>query len=144
MVKDFLKRQLLSVEPQDKVSDAAQLMEKENVGCVLVLDHQKPRGIITDRDIVVRCVAKNINTDDCRVQDVMTDSLTTVRDTDDLLDCIEAMKKAGVRRIPVVNEEGNGIGLISLRDILSKLSREFSEVIQATTPAIPGAEKLAA
>jgi CBS domain-containing protein len=135
MLKDVLNPRLVTAEPDAKVSDIARLMAQEDVGCVLVLDNDKPRGILTDRDIVVRCLAKNIDVDDCTVENVMTESLETVKETDGIFDCIETMKGAAVRRIPVVNEQGHAVGIVSFGDLLAIIGKELSELTVHTTPA---------
>jgi len=134
MLKDIVERKLVTIEPDAKVADAAKLMEKENVGSVLILDNGKPRGLLTDRDIVVRCIAKNVDVDDCSVENVMTESLHTVKEVDGIFDCIKAMREAGVRRIPVVDNKGHAVGIISFGDLLAVLGKEIYEVTQTTTP----------
>ena len=135
MLKDLMRRRLVATEPDTTVAEAAKIMEREDIGCVVILeDDDKPRGIITDRDIVTRCIAKNIDVDDCTVENVMTESLQTVKETDDIMDCIQAMHRAGVRRIPVVDEQGRAVGLFSSGDMLSFLSNEFTTLSEATTP----------
>ncbi len=136
MLKEVINRKLVTVEPDTNISEVAKLMSKEDVGCVLVLDNNRPRGIITDRDIVLRCIAKNIDVDDCTVENVMTESLQTVKETDGIFDCIETMRGAGVRRIPVVNDRNQAIGIISFGDLLSVLSHEFHELTASTTPGL--------
>jgi CBS domain-containing protein len=143
MLKDIVNQKLITAEPDAKVSEVAKLMADEDVGCVLILDNDKPRGLITDRDIVTRCLAKNIDVDDCTVENVMTESLATVKETDGIFDCIETMKEAEVRRIPVVDENGKVTGIISFGDLLAVLSKELSELTSETTPASEFEEKAA-
>lgn len=143
MLRDIIKNRLITCEPDTSVSDVAKLMDREDVGCVLVLDNDEPRGLITDRDIVVRCLAKNIDVDDCTVENVMTESLQTVKDTDGFFDCIETMKQAGVRRIPVVDQNGKAIGIISFGDLLAVLSKELGELTATTTPSYEEEAKVA-
>jgi CBS domain-containing protein len=133
MLKDVINRRLVSIEPDAKVTDAARLMSERDVGSVIVLTNGKPRGIITDRDIVVRCLAENIDVEDCTVEQVMTESIETVTETEGLFDCIRKMRKAQVRRIPVVDQSGLAIGVVSFGDILALLSKEFSEITSTTT-----------
>lgn len=145
MLREILKQnKLVTVDPDTSITDVAKVMAKQDVGCVLILDNNKPRGLITDRDIVLRCIAKNIDVDDCTVENVMTESLFTVKETDGIFDCIEAMKGAGVRRIPVVNDRGYVVGLISFGDLLAILSQELSELTAQTTPASEFEERRAA
>jgi CBS domain-containing protein len=133
MLKDIMTERLVTVEPDAKVSEAARRMEREDVGCVLVLDNGKPRGILTDRDVVVRCVAKNVDVDDCTVENIMTESLHTVNENDGIFDCIETMKGAGVRRIPVVDQKGHAVGIITFGDLMAILGREFAELSKVPT-----------
>lgn len=144
MLKDIVDRRLVSISPDSKVAEAAQLMANEDVGCVVVLENNKPRGLLTDRDVVVRCIAKNVDVDDCTVENVMTESLSTVKESDGIFDCIEKMQTAGVRRMPVVNEQGEAVGIISFGDILALLGKEFYQLTLGTTPAAETEEKIAA
>lgn len=145
MLKDILVNQsLVTVEPDAKVSEAARLMADKDVGAILVLTNGKPRGIITDRDIVVRCLAGNLDVSDTTVENVMTESLATCKETDGLFDCIRQMNSAGVRRIPVVNASGKAIGIVSFGDIAKFLSKELELLTSHTTPEKAGVGKKAA
>ncbi|MCM2277493.1 MAG: CBS domain-containing protein [Oligoflexia bacterium] len=137
MLKEILRNQsLVTCEPDAKVSEVSRLMADRNVGSVLCLsDDGKPRGILTDRDIVVRCLAKNIDVNDCTVENVMSESLEVCQDTDGVFDCIRKMEMAGVRRIPVIDDSGKAVGIISFGDLLKMLSKEFSTLIHHTTTA---------
>ena len=140
MLRDLLKEQgpVVTVEPDAKVAEVCRLMEQKNVGTVLVLTGGKPRGILTDRDIVIRCLAKNIDVDDCTVENIMTESIETCRDDEGVFDCIEKMRKAGVRRIPVVGRsDGKVIGVVSFGDFVRILAKELNVLVERTT-AEPG------
>lgn len=139
MLKDILKREgieqeLISMEPHQTVADAARLMKEKNVGTVLVLTEGKPRGILTDRDIVLRCIAENVDVTDCTVENVMTESLETCKETDGLFDCIQQMRKAGVRRIPIVDDKGKAVGILSFVDIARILGKELNALVEGVTP----------
>lgn len=135
MLRDILEEQeLVTCEPDAKVAEVAKLMADRNVGAVLVLTHDKPRGIITDRDITVRCVAKNLDVNDTTVEQVLTESLETVEETAGFFDCIRKMREARVRRMPVVNDEGRAMGIISFGDLLGILSKELVALTSSTTP----------
>lgn len=136
MLREILGDQkLVHCLPDAKVSEAAQLMADNNVGDILVLSNGKPRGILTDRDIVIRCVAANLDVNDTTVENVMTESLTTAHQDEGIFDCIRKMDKAKVRRIPVVNNAGDAIGIISFGDLLKVLAKEFVALVAHTTPA---------
>ena len=135
MLRDILNNQhLVTCEPDAKVTDVAKLMADNDIGAVMVLTDEKPRGIVTDRDIVLRCVAQNTDVDDTTVEQVMTESVATCHENDGIFDCIMKMKQAKVRRIPVVDDSGKAVGIISFGDLLAVLSKEFVELTQTTTP----------
>jgi CBS domain-containing protein len=118
-------------------------MAEKNVGAILVISEGKPLGIITDRDIVVRCVAENLDCDDTTVENVLTESIHVAKDTDGLFEVIRKMRTARVRRIPVVDGNGSAIGIISFGDIVGLLSRELVEVSIGATPEKNFEEKAA-
>lgn len=135
MLRDILNRRLVTVSPDAKVIEAARLMEEANVGSVLVLDNDKPRGILTDRDIVVRCIAQNVDVTDCTVENILSESLVVCHETDGIFDCIRRMREAKVRRMPVLNDQGKVVGIVSFGDLMAMLGREMGELTQGTTPA---------
>ncbi|MEO5968953.1 MAG: CBS domain-containing protein [Bdellovibrionia bacterium] len=135
MLKNIISNKLVSCEPGTNLLEVSKLMARENVGCVLVLQDNKPKGLVTDRDIVIQCVADGHVSENCMVDDVMSTDLQTVMDTDGIFDCIQAMKTSEVRRLPVVDSDGNAVGIVSFGDLLSMLSRELSELTSTTTPS---------
>ena len=145
MLKNILEGQsLIHCPPDAKITDVAKVMKDKNVGATLVLSNGKPRGILTDRDIVVRCIAENLDTDDCTVEQVMTESLETVSVNDGIFDCIQKMDAAHVRRIPVVDEKGNAVGILSYGDLSRILAKELATLNRQTTPDKKDSKKLAA
>ncbi len=135
MLKNLINFNLVSTEPNATLFEVAQLMKQHNVGSVVVIENQRPIGIITDRDIVVRCIADQVQLKDWAIRDVMTRSPRTVKETDGLFDCIQVMRDGEFRRLPVVNAQGRCVGIISFGDILAVLSKEFSTLTEATTSA---------
>lgn len=134
MLKNIIRFELYSVKPEDGIQEVVRIMKDQNVGSVLVCDEkQKPLGILTDRDLVIRCMGEHKDSDQCKARDLMTSSPRTVKDDDGLYDCINAMHDAGVRRIPVVDQQGKAVGIISFGDILKILSKEFNILVGSTT-----------
>ena len=111
------------VTPEATVREAAQLMKREDVGIVPVVEMQAGKrlvGLVTDRDIAIRCVAGGKD-GSCRVRDVMsTDDLATCSSNDDVEDVMDAMRTEKVRRIPIVDERGSLVGIVSQADVLTK------------------------
>jgi len=104
-------------------------MEKHNVGCIVVTGTQeKPLGIITERDLVMRVLAKNIQPSSLTAKEVMTSPLITVDPDEKLSDVARRMSRLNVRRLGVMYK-GNLVGLISSKDVLN-VTPELLEIIQ--------------
>ncbi|AKT41208.1 CBS domain-containing protein [Chondromyces crocatus] len=131
-VGEFCNRRVVTIGKTDKVLEAARRMRAHHVGSLVVVDEVdglKPIGIVTDRDIVVEVVAlASAYLESIQVGDLVTEPLTTARENESLLDTIRRMRHAGIRRIPVVNEEGAILGIIAFDDLLGFLSDELSEL----------------
>lgn len=137
-VQSMMIRNVISVGPRDPLSKAAQLMREENVGCVLVLDERrKPVGILTDRDLVVKGVASGRNLSG-PVEEIMSRNPFTTKPTEPVMLAARRMADLLVRRLPVVDEEGKVVGLISVDDLLTVFITELSNV----AAAIVGTSKL--
>lgn len=108
-----------SVTPADCVETAARVMRDADVGIVPVVDddeHRRLRGVITDRDIAVRCVAEG-RTGECSVRDLMSDDLVTARPDDDVRLVMDRMKAEQLRRIPIVDDNNRLIGIVAQADL---------------------------
>jgi len=129
-VKDLIQRKVVTIEPDDTVMLAAQRMKDKMVGSLVVLDGDKPAGIITDRDIAIRVVGagKDPTTP---VREVMTRDPITIRDDASFFDLTKAFREAAVRRLIVVDKDGKLVGLISIDDIFELLTTEFANLIVA-------------
>ena len=118
------------VTPDATVREAARVMKEEDVGIVPVVESNSDRkliGVVTDRDIAIRCIAEGRD-GSCRVSDVMSaDELQTCNENDDVDDVMSAMKKEQVRRIPIVDERGSLVGIVAQADVARK-SRDDSQV----------------
>jgi CBS domain-containing protein len=126
----FTRRELVTIAPDRPAHEAAKLMGAHHVGAVLVVEGGRPVGIITDRDLALRLLAAGRFGDE-PVSEVMTPDLVTVRVHDSLDHAIFTMRQHGVRRLPIVNEDGSVVGLLSLDDLLVLLGGEVSSVVEA-------------
>jgi CBS domain-containing protein len=124
-IHDIMTKDPSCVTPEASVREAAQVMKKEDVGIVPVVEGQSGRrlvGVVTDRDIAIRCIADGKD-GTCRVSDVMsTDDIATCRESDDVDNLMSAMRTEKVRRIPIVDERGSLVGIVSQADVLRKTS----------------------
>jgi CBS domain-containing protein len=114
-IRDVMTGDPKTVDASATVQDAAQLMDSENIGNVLVVENGEVQGIVTDRDIAVRVVAKG-NGPDASVREACSTSVETLAPDDSVEDAIKKMEQADVRRLPVV-EDGKPVGIVSLGDL---------------------------
>ena len=116
-VKDLMTSQVVKIHPQESVSVAARTMTHYNIGAVPVCDEAGQLcGILTDRDIVTRCLAGNRSPETTTVGDIMTSQVFTVQPEMEGAAAAHMMGARQVRRLPVV-EQGNLQGMISLGDL---------------------------
>lgn len=112
-IKDVMSKEVVTCNPQDYVSEVADQMRVLDIGCLPVVSNKKLVGMITDRDIVTRSVAKDIKS---KVEDVMTKTVISVSPEDSTADASIVMARNQVRRLPVI-EDGNLVGFVSLADL---------------------------
>ncbi len=130
MVGNICTRKVVSVHPEDSILTAAQRMREQHVGDVLVVkdDHERCIGILTDRDITIEVVANGVDPASLTVRDVMSDEVLMIDETEDILDALELMSRAGVRRLPVTTGQHDLCGIISIDDIIATLAESLLEV----------------
>ena len=128
-VQTMISKRIASLPPQATAAEAAKLMREEDVGAVVVLSSEKkPLGIFTDRDLVLRVVALGRNPAQVKLEEVMSSNPFTVWARDPVMLVARRMADKGVRRLPVVNEGGMVIGVVSVDDLLTVLISELSNV----------------
>ena len=128
----FCTKPATTVTKDSNIEEAAKLMREFHVGNLVVVDgkgiNAKPIGILTDRDIVMSTVALGIDPADMDVGEIMSTNLYTIKSNESIYRVIGLMKEYGVRRVPVVNEEGGLVGVLSVADLLALLSNELQEI----------------
>lgn len=134
----LLERDLICCPPEATVAEAARLMDEHNVGAIVVVDASRfLAGILTDRDIVVRCIGKGTNCEEAKVAEIMTTKIASVKTTDGIFDVVRTMKENAVRRVPVLDESGVVVGLLSFGDIFHLLGTEFRDLAAIVEPESP-------
>lgn len=118
-IRDVMTTQLAKVEADRTVAEAAREMKEGHLGGVLVTSGGKLLGILTDRDIVVRCVAGDKDPKVTSVEEICSQALTTLSPEDDVDVAVQLMSKKAIRRIPVV-EDGEPCGVVTIGDIAVK------------------------
>lgn len=129
LVKDVMTSPVITIDEDESVNKAALLMEQHNVGCIIVTGKQgKPLGIITERDLVTRVLAKNAQPSKLTAKEVMTSPLITVDPDEKLSEAARRMSRLNIRRFGVMYK-GNLVGVVSSKDILA-VTPELIESIQ--------------
>ena len=122
-ISEVMTRDVTTVRPDQTAKDAAKFMLTEDAGSMPVSDGDKLIGMITDRDIAVRGVAKGYGPDTL-IRELMTDDIICVREDDDVEDVAMKMSQAQVRRLPVIDENERLCGIVSLGDLARETDNE--------------------
>jgi CBS domain-containing protein len=120
-IQDIMTANPSCVTADATIQEAAMLMKRENIGIVPVVSAQSDRklvGVVTDRDIAIRCVAEGKD-GSCRVRDAMSSrEIATCSPQSNVDDAMKTMSNEKVRRIPIVDERGSVVGIVSQADLL--------------------------
>jgi CBS domain-containing protein len=115
--------------------EAAKLMREHHVGSLVVvvdrLSERVPVGMLTDRDLAIAVLAKEVDARTLAVRDVMSTELFTVREQDSITDALRLMRERGVRRVPVLTHSGALAGIVTIDDVLDILAEELADVVHA-------------
>jgi CBS domain-containing protein len=140
-VADVMTRDPRSMTPQDTLADAAKVMDELNVGVVPVCDGDRLVGVVTDRDIVVRGIARDVDPKSCKLSDVMSGHVRTARQDDDVDEVLSEMANSQIRRMPVVDNQDKLVGILSIGDIAAKSPEDEEDVAMSlgdiSSPAEP-------
>jgi CBS domain-containing protein len=123
--KEFIRR-VVSTHPRATARVASEAMVAEETGAIVVLDEGKLVGIISERDIVGRVVAKGLDPQEVSVSEVMTRDPRTVTEDMTVRGALEMMARGRFRHLPVVNTSGQVIGMLSIRDLVRQRIGELT------------------
>lgn len=115
-VGEIMSIRVVALSGEATVRDAARQMRERNVGAVLVQRQGELCGIVTDRDLVVRCIARNGDCDETPLRDVCSSEVFALHPDDDVDNAVHLMREKKIRRVPVV-KNGKPVGILSLGDL---------------------------
>ncbi len=121
--------EVVTAGPQHSIGWVTGLMEQHNVGAIVIVEQQRPVGMVTDRDIAIALGMRERERHDL-VRDVMTTQVATIGQHEGVFKATQFMRERGVRRLVVVDDLGRVIGLISLDDLLLLLARELQNLAE--------------
>jgi CBS domain-containing protein len=128
-VSDLVATDIVTAHPDDAVTDVVHKMATEDVGSVVIVQRDRPVGIVTDRKITL-ALREKPDVSRMQVSDLMTEDLFTVSENTNAFDLIRNLSDRGIRRAPVVDEQENLQGIVSLDDVIVLLAEEFHNVGQ--------------
>ena len=135
-IRELMTSNPVSMLGTESVYEAARAMRDQDIGDVIVIEHNQVCGIITDRDIAVRIVAEAKDPATTALADIYSHSLLTVTPTDSVEEAVRLMRTHTIRRLPVV-EEGKAVGIVSLGDLA--VERDPDSVLGEISAAPPDA-----
>lgn len=124
-IKEIMSKETETVAHDTPLHEAADKMQKRDCGCVIVVKDDKLVGVITDRDIVMRCVAKAKEASEMTAENVMSPEILYCRETDEVDDVMRNMGKNKIRRLPVLNAEKRLVGIVSFGDLSKHSSQDL-------------------
>ena len=127
-LNSVMAKRVITVEAEMTIADAARQMRDAKVGCLVVASSNAAQGILTDRDVAVRCTAEGHDAGKCRVGHHMSSPAMTIGSTTDLLDAAHLMTAQRLKRLPVT-ENGRIVGLVSFSDIAQALDRPLHDLM---------------
>jgi CBS domain-containing protein len=131
-VGEICNRDVIVVGKDSPTREAIMLMREYHVGDVVVVEQRDgvnyPVGILTDRDIVIELLAEDVPIDSVTVGDIMSYELLSVTEEDSMETAINLMRKKGVRRLPVVNEDGALEGILTLDDLIDLIAEQMKDL----------------
>ena len=131
-IGEICVREVIVAPTDTTIQDAAHLMRQHHVGNVLIVDrangHGQPVGIVTDRDITISVVATKLDPSVFTLGDLVTEKLVAAKEDQGIFETIQQMRAKGIRRMPVVNKEGDLVGIVSVDDLIRLLAEEMNEL----------------
>ena len=120
-ITDYMSKPVITVKPGESIRAAVKKMDQYNIGSVIVVDGKKPVGIMTERDILRKAIAKGLDLDKTVVEKIMTSKLQTATEDATLIEVASVMKRHTMRRIVVVSKKGDVVGIVTSKDLIDLL-----------------------
>jgi signal-transduction protein with cAMP-binding, CBS, and nucleotidyltransferase domain len=131
LVEEVVTKLPVTIEADATITAAARMMDESVVGAVVVVDHGHPVGIVTDRDLAVRAVARRLPPD-ARVDSVMSTDLVWIRPEEEVGLALEIFRARPIRRLPVI-DEGRMVGMLTVDDLMIHMINDLSDLVAPVT-----------
>lgn len=127
---------VITASPDDTVTHVATLLDEENVGSIVVTRENKPVGIVTDRD-VARTVATTEDISSLAVEEIMSPDPVTLHEEDEAMAISRTIGESHVRRVPVVGDDGELTGIVTLDDLVATIGEQLDNVAETIESQSP-------
>lgn len=132
-IGEVCRRDVVIADRNAPIADAAKLMRQYHVGDVVITEKRDgrtyPVGILTDRDLVVEVLANEVSPETLLVGDVMSFDLITAREEEDLSQAIKRMRDKGIRRLPVIGDDGALTGILTMDNLLDQITEQLADLV---------------
>jgi len=128
-VKDVMVANIITIEAASTAKKAAELMDKHDIGCLIVVSYGNPVGIVTERDMLRRVLLQRRDLGKTKIGSIMSAPLIASSPQTDIRDAVRLMNERRIKKLPVI-EEGQLVGLVSLTDVMRSLAY-FEHVISS-------------
>ena len=136
-LQNYCQKPVIRVAPDTNITEACQLMEQNNIGCLIAEREGRLCGIVTDRDIALRVAGAKRDPDKTLVRDIMTPDPVRISVDKDLRQLTAMMHAYHVRRVPIVNGFDTTLGIVTLDDLIAQLGDEMAEIGKAISEEFP-------
>jgi len=117
IIKEIMTDPVITIESNEIILEACNKYKKHKVGCLVVTSGKNLIGILTERDIIERAIADQKNPQETKVEKIMSENIKTIYDTDSIEKAVEKMKKYKIKKLPVLTETEDLVGIITYKDI---------------------------
>jgi len=135
-LQKFCEHPVVTVSLEQNIVEACRLMREKNVGCLVAVEGEKLRGILTDRDIALKVTAEKKDPQQTKVRDIMTVNPTRIVVSKTLHDLTALMHTHHVRRVPIMDGADKVLGMVTLDDLLILLGQELADIGQGVSGAL--------
>jgi len=129
LVNKVMQTNLVTATSSETVSAVAKRMKESHLGAILLVDNEKLTGIFTERDLLNRVVSEDKDPKTTLVSDVATSNPFVVKEDTHIKECAQILRKKGFRHLPVVDDNGKHVGIVSSRDFFQFVAEELEQVI---------------
>ncbi len=132
-LKSICNREVVIAQKNDTLVEAAKLMREYQVGSIVIVEERNglryPVGIVTDRDLVIELIAKEVDINLVTLGDVMYRDIILGKENDDINETIKIMRQRGIRRLPVVDDRGVLVGIVTMDDLIDLIAEELKDLV---------------